>query len=129
MQTAEGVAGPEQVLSDREEEDSDDESSPFNQLVDAALGLAAEEGGNLAGEQQQQRQRPTRQSRASAHAAGLSLEDCVIDADMEQDQQRVARVRGQSAAAAAALGQAGGTTGAEVGGTTAAGRKRKVLCL
>lgn len=126
MQTAEGVAGPEQVLSDREEEDSDDESSPFNQLVDAALGLAAEEGGNLAGEQQ--RQRPTRQSRASARAAGLSLEDCVIDADMEQDQQRVARVRGQSAAAAA-LGQAGGTTGAEVGGTTAAGRKRKVLCL
>jgi hypothetical protein len=97
--TEQGVAGREQVLGSGDDASSDEEGGPadadpaatmLEQLVDAAVAEA---------EQRQQTGRPVR-ARRSQRNQGLDLEDYVLDSTMQEDQQRVAQVRGESAAAA-----------------------------
>jgi hypothetical protein len=111
------VAGPEELLCEEEDGESDEtDDSGMRTLVDAALGPVT------GGEQQQLR----RSARTRGQRSELSMEDFVLDADLEQDQQRVALVRGESAAAA---GQAGGTAAEKTPAARPSCLKRKSVCV
>lgn len=132
---AEGVAGPEELLGEEEGEEESQEEDDTDMLAATALAMIAAGQTDQPAEGQQQQGRTLRPRRQLGQQQEISMEDYVLDADLEHDQQRVGQLRGESAAAAGeagetARGQAGQTAAGEAAGTTTASCiKRKRVCL
>lgn len=117
--------------------------------IAAAAGLGGDNVAQQQTEQQTEQQtggRPRRKTRTAPASISDNLENYVLDADMEQDQARVAAARVESAVAAKERGTAAaakkGTAAAAEGGSAAAakrgaaparrgaaGKKNKAVCI